>query len=75
MLYTVAVTQNSHVIPNTNALVPEKLIAGPESVNLEKAGVLTHPEHKPVEIPAGSYEVGRVQEYNVAEGTEQQVHD
>lgn len=32
-------------------------------VNSEKA-TLTHQEHKPIELPTGEYEIGRVREYD-----------
>ena len=41
----------------------------------EGGATITHEEHKPVEIPAGDYRVGRVQEYDHLAEEARQVRD
>lgn len=44
-------------------------------LNLTNGGTITHEEHKPVEVPAGVYEVGKAQEFDYAAEEERQVTD
>ena len=44
-------------------------------LNLAKASTLTHQEHNPIQLEAGMWEVGRVQEYDYFSKMVRQVQD
>jgi hypothetical protein len=68
-------TGHSHVleVEETEAELIE--MGGNMILQLENAGVLTHEEHKPVEVPPGTYEVAAVAEYDYANQIVEQVRD
>lgn len=66
-------TNHFHVVEDDDAT----LIAEGERMllSLGKAATITHEEHKPIELPAGTYEVGRVKEWDYLEQMERTVVD
>lgn len=51
-----------HVVKDADVLLVEK--DGQLFIGCEGDVIVTHEEHKPVTLPAGDYEVRRVQEYD-----------
>lgn len=56
------VTGHMHLVEGKDAELVE--IGGRMLLKLERAAVIVHEEHKPIRIPPGIWEVGRVQEYD-----------
>jgi hypothetical protein len=74
VLLTGETTGHAHVIEcEEEAELIE--IGGRMLLNLESAGVLRHEEHKAIEVPAGTYEVGQAQEFDVGEQVVRLVQD
>jgi len=59
-------TGHKHVItvPNIDDMVAYKQPDGGWILELKNTGVVTHEEHGTIEIPAGTYLVGKEQEYD-----------
>jgi hypothetical protein len=62
---------HSHVIENATML----LLGDELCLQLEKDATLLHEEHKPIELEAGIWEVGQVQEYDWLEKLQRPVID
>lgn len=64
---------HSHVIEDEDAeliQIGERML-----LNLERAATVTHPEHKPIKLSPGIWEIGRVTEYDWISRIERQVVD
>ena len=70
-------TGHNHVITDKGATVWMLEKNGVSNLYLEVAEpvVITHEEHKPLEIPTGIYEIGRVKEYDYLAEMERRVVD
>jgi len=53
------VTGHKHVVKGLGALV-FVTEAGKRFLSLPNGGTVTHEEHNPIEVPAGTYEIGQV---------------
>jgi hypothetical protein len=64
---------HSHVIEDDNATMFQ--VGERFYLELEKAATLTHEEHKPITLSPGTWEIGRVQEFDWFSKMQRQVVD
>lgn len=66
-------TGHNHAIAEKGAKLYE--LKGELYLEVTEPVTITHEEHKPLEIPEGVYEIGRVKEYDYFQEMERQVID
>ena len=66
-------TGHHHVIMETGAKLFN--LNGELYLEVTQPVIITHDEHKPLPIPAGKYQIGRVQEYDYFQEMERKVID
>ena len=66
-------TGHHHVIVDTGARLLE--LKGELYLEVTEPVVITHDEHKPLDIPTGIYQIGRVKEHDYFQDMERQVRD
>ena len=67
------VTGHAHVIQDPNVKMFN--LGNKMFMECSKTVTVVHEEHNPIEIPAGTYEIGRVQEYDHFTEEARQVRD
>jgi hypothetical protein len=66
-------TGHNHAIAEKGAVLYE--LKGDLYLEVTEPVTITHEEHKPIEIPEGIYEIGRVREHDYFLDMERQVRD
>lgn len=66
-------TGHNHAIAEKGAILYE--LKGDLYLEVAEPVTITHEEHKPLEIPEGIYQIGRVKEYDYFQEMEHQVRD